>query len=101
MEIELRFIRKRGRHLGSILFTTLTSVKRCPEVGHRFTEHNSSCNTVNLSQLHYFISYNASKPICMFELDSFLQHLTRGGGVGSPWGTRHLRMGETIGGNRW
>ena len=101
MEIELRFIRKRGRHLGSILFTTLTSVKRCPEVGvtcyncnimplyhlknfkNNKIEHNSSCNTVNLSQLHYFISYNASKPICMFELDSFLQHLTREGG---GWG---------------
>ena len=99
MEIELRFIRKRGRHLGSILFTTLTSVKRCIEVG--VTCYN--CNIMPLYHLKIPIMYNASKHICIFELDSCLQHLIRGGGGGggSPWGTRHLRMGETFGGNRW
>ena len=30
--------------------------------------------------------YNASKHICIFELDSCLQHLTRGGGGGGLLG---------------
>ena len=62
MEIELRFIRKRGRHLGSILFTTLTSVKRCTEVG--VTCYN--CNIMPLYHLKIPIMYNASKHISIF-----------------------------------